>query len=146
MEIRLMLHIAMISFLLLAARSGAESEAFVSETLMIVSSESLQTQGMAMVLGNTMQDAGASVHVLLCDKAGDLALADGKSVRLRPNNVSPKQLLNKLRIGGANISVCALYLPNSEYSQADLADGVGVAKPPAIAALMLNKNIRVFNF
>ncbi len=46
----------------------------VEEVLVILSSDSLQTQGMAMVLSNTMAQKGAKVNVLLCDEAGDLAL------------------------------------------------------------------------
>jgi len=46
----------------------------VDEVLVILSSDSLQTQGMAMVLSNTMAQKGAKVNVLLCDEAGDLAL------------------------------------------------------------------------
>ncbi|PID42923.1 MAG: hypothetical protein CSB48_08395 [Proteobacteria bacterium] len=119
----------------------------VPNTLVILSSNSLQTQGMAMVLGNTMQAQGARVRVLLCDEAGDLALAKkADNQKLKPKNVSPKMLLGKLRKGGASVSVCALYLPNSNYTKADLMKGVGVAKPPEIAALMLDKNTRVFTF
>lgn len=126
--------------------SGAESAVKIGEALLILSSASLQTQGMAMVLGNSMQGSGVDVHILLCDKAGDLALANHQSARLKPKDVSPKMLLSKLQKGGAKISVCALYLPNSQYVMADLMDGVGAAKPPEITALMLNKAIRVFTF
>jgi len=131
---------------LLSAASGAESTANINKALVIVSSESLQTQGMAMVLANTMQAKVSQVQVLLCDKAGDLALIDSESGMLKPKNVSPKMLLNKLSKEGASISVCALYLPNSVHTQADLIEDVGVAKPGEIATLMLDKNIRVFTF
>ena len=135
-----------LGLVLLPATSDAESGAKVGETLVILSSDSLQTQGMAMVLANTMQAAGSHVHVLLCDKAGDLALTDNQSVILKPKNVSPGMLLSKLSHGGADISVCALYLPNSDFSHKDLMDGVSVAKPPEIAALMLNREVSVFTF
>ena len=122
----------------------------VSQSLVILSSSSLQTQGMAMVLSNTMAASGAHVNVLLCDTAGDLALKENekesKDHLMKPKNVSPKMLLNKLKSQGATVNVCALYLPNSQYTKADLMEGVGVAKPPEIASMMSNRQIRVFNF
>jgi len=148
MKKKFVVRVVLLSFALvfLPTVSVAESSANVKETLVIVSSGSLQTQGMAMVLAKTMQAQGSRVHILLCDRAGDLALTDSESASLQPKNVSPKMLLNKLSKEGAVISVCALYLPNSEYTEADLMEGAGVAKPPEIATLMLDKNIRVFTF
>jgi predicted peroxiredoxin len=123
-----------------------KSKGLVTESLLILSSESLQTQGMAMVLGNAMAQQGAQLHVLLCDKAGDLALKNSESALMKPKDVSPKMLLQKLKAQGANISVCALYLPNSEYDLTDLMQGVGVAKPNDITELMTNRHVRVFTF
>lgn len=118
----------------------------ISEALVILSSDSLQTQGMAMVLSNTLAKSGVKVSVLLCDQAGDLALSKSESAIMKPKNVSPKMLLGKLKMQGAKVDVCALYLPNSAHTEADLAEGVGVAKPPQIAALMRNQDVRVFTF
>ncbi len=51
-----------------------------------------------------------------------------------------------MKAGGA-VNVCALYLPNSEYSKDDLLDGVGVATPPpAMAGQMLDRKMRTFTF
>lgn len=122
----------------------------IAEALVILSSDSLQTQGMAMVLGNTMAKSGTKVSVLLCDQAGNLALKgtelESESQIMKPKNVSPKMLLKKLKGQGASVNVCALYLPNSKYTKADLMSGVGVAKPPEIARQMTNNRIRVFTF
>lgn len=82
----------------------------------------------------------------LCDKAGDLALQNAPDDKLKPNDVSPAQLLGRLQQQGANVSVCALYLPNSEYTQADLREGIEVATPPAMAAQMTQENMRVHSF
>jgi hypothetical protein len=46
----------------------------VKDSMVILSSDSLQTQGMAMVLSNSMAKSGTKVSILLCDAAGDLAL------------------------------------------------------------------------
>jgi hypothetical protein len=106
----------------------------IDNALIIVNSGSLQTQGMAMVLGNAMQDKGTHVDVLLCDKAGDLALNATNNKQLKPKK------------GGASVNVCALYLPNSSHSKDALREGVGVAAPPEIAQQMTAKNTRVFSF
>ncbi|WP_417530625.1 hypothetical protein [Marinobacter lipolyticus] len=118
----------------------------VDEVLVILSSDSLQTQGMAMVLSNTMAQQGARVNVLLCDKAGDLALKSYTAPALKPKDVTPGQMLRGLLKQGGEAKVCALYLPNSEYSRDDLIDGVGVAMPPEMAGQMLNGRMRTFTF
>src|SRR5690554_8180345 len=46
----------------------------VDEVMVILSSDSTQTQGMAMVLVNTMAEQGTKVNVLLCDEVVDLVL------------------------------------------------------------------------
>lgn len=118
----------------------------VEKALILVNSGSLQTQGMAMVLGNAMQQQGTQVDVLLCDKAGDLALSETANEPLKPRDVTPEQLLMKLQKGGANVNVCALYLPNGGHDKAALREGVGVATPPAIAKQMTSEETRVFSF
>lgn len=118
----------------------------VDQALVIVNSGSLQTQGMAMVLANAMQAKGTRVDVLLCDQAGDLALKSTRSSELKPRNVTPEHLMGKLQQGGAQVSVCALYLPNSQHTQNDLRAGINVAKPPAIADQMLDSNRRIYSF
>lgn len=118
----------------------------VDEVLVILSSASLQTQGMAMVLSNTMAQQGARVNVLLCDKAGDLALKSYEATALKPKDVTPGQMLRGLLKNGGEAKVCALYLPNSDYAKEDLIEGVGVAMPPEMAGQMLNPKMRTFTF
>ncbi len=118
----------------------------IEEVLVIVSSDSLQTQGMAMVLSNTMAQQGARVNVLLCDKAGDLALKSYEGQALKPRDVTPGQMLRGLLKQGGEAKVCALYLPNSDYGKDDLIDGVGVAMPMEMAGRMLNGRTRTFTF
>jgi len=124
-----------------------EHDGMVENVFIIISSESTQTQAMAMVLANTMVDEGAAVDVLLCDAAGDMALAQGTGgPELAPRGVTPGKLLGALMDKGASVFVCALYLPNSDYSEEDLAEGVSVAKPPEMTALMRDPKVRVFTF
>ncbi|WP_028468344.1 hypothetical protein [Neptunomonas japonica] len=130
----------------ITAVQAEDSATQADQALIILTSPSLQTQGMAMVLGNAMQAKGVSVDVLLCDKAGDLALKTTTSTTLKPRNVTPEQLMLKLQKSGGNISVCALYLPNSTHNKQDLRQDVSVATPPQMASMMSSSNVRVYNF
>ena len=135
-----------LSVVLLSPLTALAAEQQTEKALIIVNSGSLQTQGMAMVLGNALQQEGTRVDVLLCDQAGDLALSETANETLKPRNVTPEQLMQKLQAGGAEVNVCALYLPNSKYEKEDLREGVGVAAPPAIARQMASPDTRVFSF
>ncbi|MGM0768294.1 MAG: hypothetical protein ACQEV6_09725 [Pseudomonadota bacterium] len=123
-----------------------DHESNVDEVLVILSSDSLQTQGMSMVLASTMLEKGASVNVLLCDQAGDMALKSYDAPTLKPKDVTPGQMLRGLVSKGATVKVCALYLPNSKHDRDDLFEGVGVAMPPEMADQMLNSEMRTFTF
>jgi len=118
----------------------------VNKVLITLTSAEQQTRGMAMVLGNTMQAQGAQVNVLLCDSAGDMALKSQQSQPLKPKNVTPEQLLTKLMAAGANVQVCALYLPNKGVAADVLVEGVTAAKPPVMAKMLTEQGTRVFNF
>ncbi|HQZ01669.1 MAG TPA: hypothetical protein PKW99_03375 [Thauera sp.] len=112
----------------------------------VLNSASSMTQGMAMVLANQMQEQGAQVDILLCDHAGDLALKDAAGEALKPNNVTPAQLLDGALKKGATASVCALYLPNSGKTPEDLKDGIKPAKPADMGAALLEPNRKVISF
>lgn len=130
-----------LSFLVLGGAQASEKSVLVTLT-----AESTETQGMAMVLSNAMQSQGAQVHVLLCDQAGMLAVEGHSADALAPRDLTPVDMLGNLIAGGATVQVCALFLPNRSQDQADLLDGVSVAQPPAIAEILLNPDVRVFNF
>ncbi|OJA07305.1 hypothetical protein QHL1GM_02145 [Halomonas sp. QHL1] len=128
--------------------NGAEDQALV-----ILTSDSLQTQGMAMILSNAMQQQGTHLHILLCDAAGDLAIggyASADAINTPPSNpagqVKPEGMLNMLLENGASVDVCAIYLPNSENEEGDLLEGVGVAAPGPIAEMMRDPSIPVYSF
>ncbi|MDO6562111.1 DsrE family protein [Amphritea sp. 1_MG-2023] len=127
------------------ANTAAATE-LVDKVVITLTSAEQQTRGMAMVLGNAMQAKGAQVSVLLCDSAGDMALKEQQSAALKPNDVTPEELMKKLMLGGAKVEVCALYLPNKGVAGDALIDGVGMAKPPAMAEALMDSDARVFNF
>ncbi|PAV24738.1 hypothetical protein C8D92_11054 [Tamilnaduibacter salinus] len=139
----------MIAALFVAAPFSLQAENHgpeVEDVLVILSSDSPQTQGMAMVLSNTMAKQGADVDVLLCDQAGDLALRHYEGEALNPKGITPGQMLRSLLKKGGSAQVCALYLPNSHHQKTDLLDGVAVAMPDGMSGQMLDSNVRVFTF
>jgi len=142
---RITLLVLIISLVTLAGPVSAETHK-PEKALIILTSDSLQTRGMAMVLGNALKQQGQSLHILLCDSAGELAVTAHESSSLQPRGMKPEMLMQKMMQEGATVEVCALYLPNSEHGEDDLRDGVSVAKPPAIAEMMAAPDVRVFSF
>ena len=136
--------IAILTLILFA--SGAAADEQPADTLVILSSDSLQTQGMAMVLSTSLQAREKQIHVLLCDQAGKLAVRDFQPESLAPRNVTPKDLLQNLMADGASVQVCALFLPNSDSQTNDLLDGVSVATPAEITRLMVDPDVAVYTF
>lgn len=129
------------------ALMGASTTLMAAQPVTVVlTNASNMAQGMAMVLANQMQDQGAQVDVLLCDKAGDLALKEAGGEALKPNNVTPAQLLGAVMKKGATASVCALYLPNTGHDKDALREGVSVAAPDAMARALLEDGRKVFSF
>ena len=117
-----------------------------SVLFVVVTSPDPQTQGMAMVLSMQAMKQGAKVQMLLCGSGGDVALKGAKQTVLKPRDVTPQGMLTKLVGMGMKSDVCALYLPNNGKAAADLIEGVGVAKPPVIAAALLKEKTKLFTF
>ncbi len=132
--------------LLLATVSSYSLAADKQQVTVSLTSESTMAQGMAMVLANQMQEQGAQVDILLCDKAGDIALKGATGEALKPNDVTPAQLLDGAIKKGATASVCALYLPNTDHSAEDLRDGITAANPAKMGASLLEENRKVIGF
>lgn len=128
--------------------SANEALAYQQEhAVVIVTSASLQTQGMAMMLSRALQEQGVQLNILLCDKAGDLAIDGCQSANaLAPKGMRPEIVLQQLIEAGAQVAVCALYLPNSAYQEQDLRKGVEVAQPAQIAQMMRYRDSKVFTF
>lgn len=116
------------------------------QLFVVVTSPDPQTQGMAMVLSTQALKQGAEVQMLLCGPGGDMALKGAPQTVMKPRGVTPQGMLKALIEMGVEPQVCALYLPNNGKSPADLIEGVGVAKPPAIAAALLAEEARLFTF
>jgi intracellular sulfur oxidation DsrE/DsrF family protein len=127
-------------------RPGGGSDDAPQDLFVVVSSESPQTQMMAMVLSNQAADRGASVRVLLCDAAGELAVEGASFPTLKPADRSPQDLLRGLMEKGATVEVCAIFLPNTDHEASDLLDGVGTARPGPVADYMMRPGVRYFTF
>ena len=134
----------------LAGSHGGGDDAhddYADKALFIVTSDSLQTQGMAMILANAMREQGTTPHLLLCDAAGELAIEGYESeTELGPRGVKPEGLMQMMMGEGAGVDVCAIYLPNTDYEEGDLREGVGVAAPGPMAEMMRDPAIPVFSF
>ena len=115
----------------------------------IVGTPEPQTQLMSMVLSMQALQQGASVYILLCGPGGDLALKnapESATAPQEPKGMSPQGLMKKVMAQGATIEVCAIYLPNKGLDADALIDGVGSAKPPAMASRLLDDNTRIMSF
>ena len=137
--------IALSLVLACTAVAAQAEELFVS-----IHSANAMAQGAGLVLAGQALEQKAPVRVLLCDAAGDIALANQDSskapVSLKPRNVTPHQMLQGLIKGGAKVEVCALYLPNTGKQPTDLLAGVMAAKPADVAAHLLKPGVKTLAF
>jgi len=104
----------------------------------VVTSSDAQTQMMAMVLSMMTLKQKKEVNMTLCSNAGDLAVKGMKSTILKPQDKSPKMMLQAIMKKGAKVKVCPLYLPNAGKDASVLLDGITVAKPMDVANSLLN--------
>lgn len=129
----------------LACALPAQAQAQTTVDLFVtITSAEAQKQGLALVLASQGLQQKARVRVLLCADGGPLALKAREPAALKPR--SPRVMLDELIKAGAQVDVCALFLPNSEWKQTDLIDGVGVAKPQEVAAQLLAPQTRAVTF
>ncbi len=126
--------------LLMAGTAQAES-LFVN-----IHSGSAMAQGAGLVLAGQALEQKADVRVLLCDAAGDIAVAGKDMPKLKPRDVTPQQMLQGLIKAGATVEVCALYLPNTGRQASELIPGVGAAKPADVAAHLLKPGMHTLGF
>ncbi|MDJ0820696.1 MAG: hypothetical protein QNJ09_02655 [Paracoccaceae bacterium] len=134
-----------------AALVAPAAQAETPETLVtVLTAPEPQTQLMAMVLTMQAAQQGVAPHVLLCGPAGDLALKDAPATATAgqpPRDMSPQGLMQKIMLqDGARVEVCAIYLPGKGADPSVLLDGVGVAKPGAMASAIVAPNARVMSY
>lgn len=133
--------------LLIAAALLSTAVAVQAEELFVnIHSGNAMAQGAGLVLAGQALEQNAAVRVLLCDAAGDIALAGKEMPTLKPRNVTPQQMLQGVIKAGAKVEVCALYLPNTGKKASDLIDGVTPAKPAEVAAHLLKPGVNTLAF
>jgi len=141
MKTRQALFAAIATAAALAAPAAMAEELFVN-----IHSGHAMAQGAGLVLAGQALEQKAAVRVLLCDAAGDIALAGQDTPALKPRNVTPQQMLQGLVKNGAQVEVCALYLPNRGKQPSDLIAGVTPAKPAEVAAHLLKPGVKTLAF
>lgn len=115
----------------------------------ILTSEEPQTQLMSMVLTMQSLKQGSKTYTLLCGPGGDLALKDAPdsaTAPQKPKGMSPQGLMRIIMAQGGTVEVCAIYLPNKGVGPEALLDGIGMARPPAMAARLLAEDTRIMSF
>ncbi|HAD86577.1 MAG TPA: hypothetical protein DCG48_04370 [Rhodospirillaceae bacterium] len=139
----------LVALALTISTGAAKAADPVKSMLVILTSPETETQAMALVLANQAAKAGTPVNLLLCGPAGDIALrtppdAAGKVVT--PKGMTVLSLLGALKAKGGKVDVCAIFLPNRKLGAEALAGGIGIAKPPVIAAEMTAPGTRLATF
>jgi hypothetical protein len=129
------------STLLASAISAHATDLFVN-----IHSGNAMAQGAGLAIATQALEQKASVRVLLCDAAADIALTGKEMPTLKPRNVTPQQILQGVIKAGAKVEVCALYLPNSGHSASDLIPGVTPANPADVAAHLLKPGVQSLAF
>ena len=134
------------SALIVLLACGLASAASAQELFFNIHSGQAMAQGAGLVLAGQALEQKASVRVLLCDAAADIAVTGKEMPSLKPRNVTPQQMLQGLIKGGAQVEVCALYLPNSGRQVSDLIPGVTPAKPADVTAHLLKPSVKILAF
>lgn len=133
----------------LVQAAHADDSDDVYKLVTVVTAAEAQTQLMGMVLTMQSLQQGSDVHMLLCGPAGDLALKDAPASATapqKPKDMSPQGLMKAIMAKGGTVEVCAIYLPNKGVGADALLDGIGMAKPPAMAARLLADDTRILSF
>ena len=120
--------------------------AHAEELFVNIHSGSAMAQGAGLVLAGQALEQKASVRVLLCDAAADIALVGKELPKLKPKDVTTQQMLQGVIKAGAKVEVCALYLPNTGHKPTDLIEGVTPAKPAEVAAHLIKPGVNSLAF
>ncbi len=138
--------ITLIALILVPISVLSNNDNSSEDLFLVLTSGDAETQMMAMVLATQSANQDVSIRVLLCSEAGELAIRETESPEFAPANRSPKQLLNGLIDRGVKVEVCGIFLPNRDYTEENLMEGIGVAAPPEVAKFMKREGVRYFTF
>ncbi len=125
-----------------AANAGSHDG---NPVMVSVTAADVQSQFMALVLANQSMAQGAEPRVLLCGPGAEIATRGYDGESLEPSGMNPQDLLNNLIEAGVTVEVCAVFLPNTEYTEDDLIDGIGTANPREVGAYMADPAVRFWS-
>ena len=131
--------------LLLSGNALADSHDDGKRLFVSVTGSAAQDRAMPLVLANQALDQGAEVRVLLCGAGGEIAVAGIELETLAPRDLTPRDLLSRLIQHEVTVEVCAIFLPNTKFTEDDLIDGVGIANPSDVATWMMAPGTRLFS-
>ena len=137
--------LVLLSSLLLSTASFA-SDNMAKGLNVVITSQDAQTQMMGMVLSMMTLKQNKEVNMTLCSNAGDLAVKGMESPILKPQDKSPKMMLQALIKQGAKVQVCPLYLPNASKDESVYLEGITVAKPDEVAKKLLDKDYQNLSY
>lgn len=137
--------LVLLSTLLLSTSAMANDNSAKGLNVLLTSKDA-QTQMMAMILSTMTLKEKKEVKMVLCSSAGDLAVKGMKSPTLKPQDKSPKMMLEAIIKQGAKVEVCPLYLPNAGKDETVLLEGITVAKPAEVAKNLLNKDYQNLSY
>lgn len=132
-----------LSLVILSSSAMAEEKKGLN---VVLTSGNTQTQMMAMVLSMMTVKAKKKVNITMCSEGGSLALKETKTPIFEPAKKSPTMILNTLLKKGVNVQVCPLYLPSINKDKSALIDGITIAKPPKIAAQLLDGDYTTLSY
>ena len=137
--------LVLLSTLLLSTSAMANDNSAKGLNVLLTSKDA-QTQMMAMILSTMTLKEKKEVKMVLCSSAGDLAVKGMERPTLKPQDKSPKMMLEAIIKQGANVEVCPLYLPNAGKDETVLLEGITVAKPAEVAKNLLNKDYQNLSY
>ena len=137
--------LVLLSTLLLSTSAMANDNSAKGLNVLLTSKDA-QTQMMAMILSTMTLKEKKEVKMVLCSSAGDLAAKGMESPTLKPQDKSPKMMLEAIIKQGAKVEVCPLYLPNAGKDETVLLEGITVAKPAEVAKNLLNKDYQNLSY
>ncbi len=141
---KILKHVFLLSVVVVFAMSGL-AYADQSRLFVTVTGSDTQDRAMPLVLANQALDQGSEVRVLLCGDGANLALSDYEAEPFAPRDITPVDLLQRLMANGAQVEVCAIFLPNTEHLAEQLRAGITAANPADVAAWMMAPNTQILS-
>ncbi|ABI56811.1 hypothetical protein ACN2MM_07995 [Alkalilimnicola ehrlichii MLHE-1] len=120
----------------LALPAASHGDEKADRVLVTVNTDRPQAQAMTMILTRQLVEQGTEVRILLCCDGGVMGTNAFDGPTLAGPDATAQQIMQGLMQAGVQVDVCAIFLPNTDFTEEDLIDGVGVATPDDVGAFM----------